>query len=156
MGAVWPSVCRNEMSGQRLEVRRGVFIPQVKIEPFRSTSEVPTQIPGLPTYEENTVHNRSEVRVCKSVSELLTNVGTSDGHHFRRTSGLPTGTVNQTANTAEAGTPGLGQPSVGTPGERQDFRRSELPANVGTSDVHRQRAVRRTIDAGTAGLGRDF
>ena len=156
MGAVWPSVCRNEMSGQRLEVRRGVFIPQVKIEPFRSTSEVPTQIPGLPTYEENTVHNRSEVRVCKSVSELLTNVGTSDGHHFRRTSGLPTGTVNQTANTAEAETPGLGQVSVGTPGERRDFRRSELPANVGTSDVHRQRAVRRTIDAGTAGLGRDF
>jgi len=156
LGAVWPSVCRNEMSGQRLEVRRGVFIPQVKIEPFRSTSEVPTQIPGLPTYEENTVHNRSEVRVCKSVSELLTNVGTSDGHHFRRTSGLPTGTVNQTANTAEAETPGLGQVSVGTPGERRDFRRSELPANVGTSDVHRQRAVRRTIDAGTAGLGRDF
>jgi len=140
LGAVWPSVCRNEMSGQRLEVRRGVFIPQVKIEPFRSTSEVPTQIPGLPTYEENTVHNRSEVRVCKSVSELLTNVGTSDGHHFRRTSGLPTGTVNQTANTAEAETPGLGQVSVGTPGERRDFRRSELPANVGTSDEHRQRA----------------
>ena len=156
MGAVWPSVCRNEMSGQRLEVRRGVFIPQVKIEPFRSTSEVPTQIPGLPTYEENTVHNRSEVRVCKSVSELLTNVGTSDGHHFRRTSGLPTGTVNQTDNTAEARTPGLGQVTVGTPGERRDFRRSKLPANVGTSDVHRQRAVRRTIDAGTAGLGRDF
>ena len=125
MGAVWPSVCRNEMSGQRLEVRRGVFIPQVKIEPFRSTSEVPTQIPGLPTYEENTVHNRSEVRVCKSVSELLTNVGTSDGQHFRRTSGLPTGTVNQTANTAEARTPGLGQVSVGTPGERWDFRRAQ-------------------------------
>ena len=87
----------------------------MKIEPFRSTSEVPTQIPGLPTYEENTVHNRSEVRVCKSVSELLTNVGTSDGHHFRRTSGLPTGTVNQTANTAEAG----------TPGEHRDFRRAQ-------------------------------
>ena len=125
MGAVWPSVCRNEMSGQRLEVRRGVFIPQVKIEPFRSTSEVPTQIPGLPTYEENTVHNRSEVRVCKSVSELLTNVGTSDGHHFRRTSGLPT---------------------VITSDDRRDFRRTQtvgklvepsmpgLPAWVGTSD----------------------
>ena len=154
MGAVWPSVCRNEMSGQRLEVRRGVFIPQVKIEPFRSTSEVPTQIPGLPTYEENTVHNRSEVRVCKSVSELLTNVGTSDGHHFRRTSGLPTGTVNQTANTAEAGTPGLGQVSVGTPGERRDFRRAQTASSqknhrcwdcwlgsglltVGTSDTRR-------------------
>ena len=90
------------------------------------------------------------------MSELLTNVGTSDGHHFRRTSGLLTGTVNQTANTAEAGTPGLGQPSVGTPGERQDFRRSELLANVGTSDVHKQRAIRSIIDAGTAGLGRDF
>ena len=144
------------MSGQRLEVRRGVFIPQVKIEPFRSTSEVPTQISGLPTYEENTVHYGSEVRVCKSVSKLLTNVGTSDGHHFRRTSGLPTSTVKQTASTPDAETPGLGQVSVGTPGERRDFRRSELPTIVGTSDVHRQRAVRRTIDAGTAGMGQDF
>ena len=66
--------------------------------------------------------------------------------------------------------------SVGTPGKRRDFRRaqlikqpaqlrpglpawvrsvSELPANVGTSDEHRQRAVRST-GAGTPGLGRDF
>ena len=140
MGAVWLSVCRNEMSGQRLEWRRWVFIPQVKIEPFRSTSEVPMQIPGLPTYEENTVHNGSEVRACKSVSELLTNIGTSDGHHFRRTSGLPTGTVNQTANTSDARTPGLGQVSVGTSSKRRDLRRSELPTIVGTSDVHRQSA----------------
>ena len=48
--------------------------------------------------------------------------------------------VNQTASTAVAGTPGRGQVSVGTPGERREFRRSELPANIGTSDVHRQRA----------------
>ena len=73
-------------------------------------------------------------------SELPT-VGTSDVRRdFRRSSGLPTCTVNQTASTAEAGTPGLGQVSVGTPGERRDFRRLELPANVGTSDEHRQRA----------------
>ena len=45
--------------------------------------------------------------------------------------------------------------SVGTPGKRRDFRRSELPANIGTSDVHRQRAVR-SIGAGTLGEGRDF
>ena len=32
---------------------------------------------------------------------------------------------------------------------------SELSTNVGTSDGHRQQ-VRRTIDAGTPGLGRDF
>ena len=65
---------------------------------------------------------------------------------------------------------------VGTPNDRRDFRRaqlikqpallrpglpalvrtvSELPANVGTSDVHRQRAVRST-GAGTPGKGRDF
>ena len=63
--------------------------------------------------------------------------------------------VKQTASTADAGTPGLGQVSVGTPGERRDFRLSELPTNVGTSNEHRQRAVRST-GAGTPGLGRDF
>ena len=136
-------------------MKRGVFILQVKIQPFRSTSEVPTQISGLPTITENTVHKESEVRACKSVSELPANVGTSDGRNSRRSSGLPTSTVNQTASTAEAGTPGLGQVSVGTPGERRDFRWLELPANVGTSDVHRQRAVRST-GARTPGLGRDF
>ena len=89
------------------------------------------------------------------MSELPANVGTSDGRNSRRSSGLPTSTVNQTASTAEAGTPGSGQVSVGTPGERRDFRWTELPANVGTSDVHRQRAVRST-GAGTPGKGRDF
>ena len=84
------------------------------------------------------------------MSGLLT-VGTPDDRRdFRRAQ------FKQTASTVDAGTPGFGQVSVGTPGERRDFRRSELPANVGTSDEHRQRAVRRTIDAGTAGLGRDF
>jgi len=136
-------------------VKRGVFILQVKIQPFRSTSEVPTQIPEVPTTTENTVHNESEVHGRKSVSELPANVGTSDGRNSRRSSGLPTSTVNQTASTAEAGTPGSGQVSVGTPGERRDFRWTELPANVGTSDVHRQRAVRST-GAGTPGKGRDF
>ena len=136
-------------------MKRGVFILQVKIQPFRSTSEVPTQIPEVPTTTENTVHNESEVHGRKSVSELPANVGTSDGRNSRRSSGLPTCTVNQTASTAEAGTPGLGQVSVGTPGERRDFRRSELPTFVGTFDEHRQRAVRST-GAGTPGLGRDF
>ena len=64
-------------------------------------------------------------------------------------------TVNQTASTTEAGTLGLGQVSVGTPGERWDFRWSELPTNVGTFDEHRQRAVRST-GVGTPGLGQDF
>ena len=45
--------------------------------------------------------------------------------------------------------------NVGTSDERRDFRRSELPTNVGTSDVHSQQ-VSRTIDAETPGLGRDF
>ena len=118
-------------------------------------SEVPTQISGLPTLIENTVHKESEVSACKSVSELPTNVETSDGWKFRRTSGLPTCAVNETASTTDAGTLGLGQVSVGTPGERRDFRWSELPMNVGTSDVHRQRAVRST-GVETPGLGRDF
>jgi len=111
--------------------------------------------PGTSDVSINTVPKGSEVHGWKSVSELPANVGTSDGRNSRRSSGLPTCTVNQTASTAEAGTPGLGQVSVGTPGERRDFRRSELPANVGTSDEHRQRAVRST-GAGTPGLGRDF
>ena len=59
-------------------MKRGVFILQVKIQPFRSTSEVPTHIPGLPMLTENTIHKESEVSVCKSVSELLANVGTFD------------------------------------------------------------------------------
>ena len=71
---------RCEMSRHRLEVKRGVFILQEKIQPFRSTSEVPTQISGLPTITENTVHKESEVSACKSVSELPANVGTSDVH----------------------------------------------------------------------------
>ena len=97
-------------------------------------SKVPMQILGLPTITENTVHKESEVRVCKSVSELSANVGTSDGQNSRRSLGLPTvGTPDvrrdfrraqfkQTASTVDAGTPGFGQVSVGTPGERQDFR----------------------------------
>ena len=171
----------------------------MKIQPFRSTSKVPTQISGLSTITENTVHKESEVSACsqcrnsrqtsglptvgtpdvrrdfrraqlikqpallrpglpawdRSVSELPANVGTSDGRNSRRSSGLLTCTVKQTASTADAGTPGLGQVSVGTPGERRDFRLSELPTNVGTSDEHRQRAVR-TTGAETPGLGRDF
>ena len=83
MGAVWPSVCRNEMSGQRLEVRRGVFIPQVKIEPFRSTSEVPTQIMGLPTITENTVHGGQK------------SARASQCRNSRQTSGLPTPIVTE-------------------------------------------------------------
>ena len=98
---------------------------------------------------------RSKVHGRKSVSELPANVGTSDGRNFRRSSGLPTCTVEQTVNTTDAGTPGLGQVSVGTPNKRRDFRRSGLPTIVGTSDGHRQQ-VSRTIDAGTPGLGRDF
>ena len=72
------------------------------------------------------------------MSELPTNVGTSDGRNFRRSSGLPTCTVEQTASTTDAGTPGLGQVIVGTPDKRWDFRRSGLPTIVGTSDGHRQ------------------
>ena len=120
-------------------MKRGVFILQVKNQPFRSTSEVPTQIPEVPTTTENTVHNESEVHGRKSVSELPANVGTSDGRNSRRASGLPT---------------------VGTPDGRRDFRRaqlnkqpaplmpglpawvrsvSELPANVRTFDCRNSR-----------------
>ena len=69
--------------------------------------------------------NGSEVRACRSVSELPANVGTSDGRNSRRTSGLPMSPVKQTASTADAGTPGLGQVSVGTPSKRRDFRRAQ-------------------------------
>jgi hypothetical protein len=110
-------------------VKRGVLILQVNIQPFRSTSEVPTQILGLPTLIENTVHKESKVSACKSVSELPANIGTSDGRKFRRTSGLPMSAVNQTASTADAGTPGLGQVSVGTPDERWDFRRAQTASS---------------------------
>ena len=82
-------------------------------------------MPGLPAW-------------VNSVSELLTNVGTSDDRDSRRSSGLSTRTVEQTVSTTDAGTPGLGQVSVGTPRKRRDSRRSELPTNVETSDVHRQ------------------
>jgi len=136
-------------------MKRGVFILQVKIQPFRSTSEVPTQIPEVPTTTENTVHNESEVHGRKSVSELPANVGTSDGRNSRRSSGLPTSTVNQTASTAEAGTPGLGQVSVGTPGERRDFRR----AQTASSQKHRCRDswLRSGLPTvGSSDLRRDF
>ena len=110
----------------------------------------------LGTSDDNRKHcsRRSEVSACKSVSELPANVGTSDGRNSRRSSGLPTSTVNQTASTAEAGTLGLGQVSVGTPGERRDFRRAQTASSqknhrcwdcwlgselltVGTSDTRR-------------------
>ena len=48
--------------------------------------------------------NGSEVRACRSVSELSANVRTFDGRNFQRTSGLPT---------------------VGTSDERRDFRRAQ-------------------------------
>ena len=72
-----------------------------------------------------------------------------DRRDFRRAQ------FKQTTSTADAGTPGFGQVSVGTPGKRRDFRLSELLVNVGTSDKHRQRAVR-SPGAGTPGLGWDF
>ena len=136
-------------------MKRGVFILQVKIQPFRSTSEVPTQISGLPTLTENTVHRgqksarASQCRNSRQMSGLPT-VGSFDVHRdFRRVQ------LKQTVSTSDAGTPGLGQVSVGTPGERRDFRRSELPANVGTSDVHRQRASQKHR-CRDSGLSRDF
>ena len=111
----------------------------------------------LGTSDDNRKHcsRRSEVSACKSVSELPANVGTSDGRNSRRSSGLPTCTVNQTASTAEAGTPGLGQVSVGTPGERRDFRR----AQTASSQKHRCRDpwLRSGLPTvGSSDLRRDF
>jgi hypothetical protein len=37
-------------------MRKELFILLVEIQPFRSTSGLPTQISRLPTYEENTIH----------------------------------------------------------------------------------------------------
>jgi hypothetical protein len=37
-------------------MRKELFKLLVEIQPFRSTSGLPTQISGLPTYEENTIH----------------------------------------------------------------------------------------------------
>ena len=91
----------------------------------------------------------SQCRNSRQMSGLLM-VGTPDDRRdFQRAQ------LKQTANIANAGTPGFGQVSVGTPGERRDFRLLELPVNVGTFDEHRQRAVR-SAGAGTPGLGRDF
>ena len=94
----------------------------MKIQPFRSTSEVPTQISGLSTLTENTVHKESEVSACKSVLELPANVGTSDvcskpnNKHCRCwDSRLGSGQCRNSRRTS-------GLPTVGTPGESQDFR----------------------------------
>ena len=133
---------------------RGIYTPSENLTVQIYVGSFNADLETSDVNRKNCSHG-SEVRACKLMSELLANIGTSDGRNSRRSSGLPTSTVNQTASTAEAGTPGSGQVSVGTPGERRDFRWTELPANVGTSDVHRQRAVRST-GAGTPGLGRDF
>ena len=103
---------------------------------------------------ENTVHNGSEVRACKSVSELPANVGTSDGRNFRRTSGLPTYTVKQTASTTDAGTPGLSQVSVRTPGKRRDFRRAQLNKTASTIDARTPGLGQ--VSVGTLGKRQDF
>ena len=79
-------------------------------------------MPGLPAW-------------VKSVSELPTNVGTSDGRDFRRSGllmivGTSDGHRQQVSRTIHAGTPGLGR----------DFRLSGVPTHVGTSDVHSHHA----------------
>ena len=63
----------------------------------------------------------------RSVSELPANVGTSDGRNSRRSSGLPTSTVNQTASEqSEAQVPGL-LAKVGTSDCREFRLTSGLP-----------------------------
>jgi hypothetical protein len=44
-------------------MRKELFILLVEIQPFKPTSRLPTQISGLPTYEENTIHP-SEKSAC--------------------------------------------------------------------------------------------
>ena len=81
--------------------------------------------------------------------------GESQCRNSRQTSGLPTCTVKQTASTADAGTPGLGQVSVETPSERRDFRR----ARTASSQKHRCRdswLKSGLPTVGTSDLRRDF
>ena len=83
------------------------------------------------TSDDNRKHcsRRSEVSACKLVSELPTNVGTSDGRNSRRTSGLPTSTDSEPVRSTGVGTSGIGR----------DFRLSVVPTYVGTSDVDSHR-----------------
>ena len=155
----------------------------MKIKLFRCTLEVPTQISGLPTYEENTVHARSKVHGCKLVSELPTNVGTSDGQNFRRaqlnkqSALLMPGLLAWVKSVSELPT------NVRT-SDCRDFRRSSglptgtdsrsvepsmsgLPAWVGTSDCWEFRltsglptstviAQSKLLGVRTSGMSRDF
>ena len=132
---------------------RGIYTPSENLT-VQISSEVATQISGLPTLTENTVHKESEVSACKSVSELPANVGTSDvrskpnSQHCRcRDSWLGLGQCRNSRRTS-------GLPTVGTPGERRDFRRAQTVSSqknhqcwdcwlgsglltIGTSDTRR-------------------
>jgi len=99
----------------------------VKIQPFRSTSEVPTQILGLPTITENTVHGGQK------------SARASQCRNSRQTSGLPTvGTPDDRRDFRRAQL--IKQPALLRPGLPAWVRSvSELPANVGTSDGRNSR-----------------
>ena len=73
----------------------------------------------------------------KSVSELPTNVGTSDGRDFRRSSGLLTGTDSRSVEPSMPGLPAW----VRTSDKSHDFRLSGVPAYVGTSDTDSHRKL---------------
>ena len=62
------------------------------IQIYVASSDVDLRTSDL---NKNTVHTGSEVRTSKSMSELPTNVGTSNGRDSQRTSGLPTCVVSQ-------------------------------------------------------------
>ena len=127
----------------------------MKIQPFRSTSEVPTQIMGLPTITENTVHGGQK------------SARASQCRNSRQTSGHPT--VGSSDERRDFRRPQKNRQSAplmpGLPAWVRSV--SELPANVGTSDGRNSRRtsglptstdsepVRSTGDR-TSGLGRDF
>ena len=106
------------MSESWLEERRELFILKVEIQPFRSTSEVPTQISGLPTYKENTIHARSK------------SLRTRQRRNSRRTLGLSMRMVCRATRW----------PGVGTSDLSQEFRRLEVLTHVETSNGHSHRA----------------
>jgi len=150
LGAVLSEGWSPRMSGLRLETQRELFIllGEKTAQIYVGSSDI---VSGLPTVTGKHCLAGSRGQHRKSMSELPTCVGTSDGsalltlagtagtrarqswrRDFRRLSGLPT--------RARA------ELNVGTSDSRRDFRRSQfsrstsgVPTHVGSSDTRSHR-----------------
>ena len=96
-----------------------------RIQPFRSASEVPTQIVGTSGPSTKHCSWRSQRWSTQLELELRRNVGTSGSRNFRQ-SGLPT------HNRARGLSPrALGLPAPGTPDSHRDIQQAKVRRRAG-------------------------